>query len=102
VRRKLVAAGIDPARAPALRLVDRAAAELIATGEVSPRAGPTPAADARADNDRDPPERAAALFAERIGRLAARYRDDPHTVPDIAQASLAELFAWSIVDSAST
>jgi hypothetical protein len=33
---------------------------------------------------------------DRLGRLAARYRGDPRAEPDLAQASLAELFAWCL------
>ena len=73
--------GIDPAQVTALRLGE--ARDL-------PEAG-------RADEEFDLPggDSLASMFAAKIGGKARRY-EDRHE-PDFANASLAELFAWSLV-----
>jgi hypothetical protein len=93
VRRSLTRAGLDPNRAPALRVADEAAAELAALGDD---------AAAQSDDRRPPavergaPSGAGSGFDERMARLVDRYRDSGATAPDLAQASLAELFAWCL------
>lgn len=75
----LARAGIDPARARALRLA------------------PVPANKEREAVDEFVVEEAdglAAMFAEKIGELARRYQDGQE--PDFANASLAELLAWCL------
>ena len=95
----LVRAGIDPARARALRQAPfppRAAADASAV--------PADGQSAVSSAD-DQPERVrefvvedsdglAAIFAERLGALARRYEDGHE--PDFANASLAELLAWCL------
>ena len=90
----LAQAGIDPARAHALRLGE--AVEL-------PPAGATPHPDPlRASGAREPSEGFAAfdddgsagLFAAKMGDMARRYQDGSE--PDVTKASLAELFAWCL------
>jgi len=81
VRDELMKSGIDPAQVTALRLGE--ARDL-------PEAG-------RADEEFDLPggDSLASMFAAKIGGKARRY-EDRHE-PDFANASLAELFAWSLV-----
>ena len=80
----LAEAGIDPACAPALRL--------------APHPDPLPAIGAKeqleelAASDDDG---LAGKFAAKIGDIARRYEDG--CAPDFGIASLAELFAWSLV-----
>jgi hypothetical protein len=77
----LVRAGIDPARARALRLT------------------PTPANDQNQSEDPeefviDDADGLAGIFAGKIAELVRRYRDGHE--PDFANASLAELLAWCL------
>lgn len=91
VRWRLAQAGIDPARAPALRVADQACAELAASGDPPPRfSAELPACD------RDLPADCESSFDDSIGRLVARYRGSGRAAPNFAQASLAELLAWCI------
>lgn len=78
----LVRAGVDPARARALRLV-------------------LPDPSAANDSNEDPEEFViddadglAGIFAGKIAELVRRYEDGHE--PDFARASLAELFAWCL------
>jgi hypothetical protein len=79
VREGLVCAGIDPARAGALRFAppsandDRGTAEEFVIKDADGLAG---------------------MFAEKIGQLARRYQDGQE--PNFSNASLAELFAWCL------
>src|SRR4051794_36146093 len=91
VRWSLARQGIDPAQVPALRVADEASAELAASGDPPPRFAPEQSAC-----DRDLPADPLACFDDSIGRLVARYRGSVPAVPDVARASLAELFAWCI------
>ena len=81
VRNELMQSGVDPAQVPALRLGE--ARDL-------PEAG-------RVDEEFDLPggDSLASMFATKIGGNARRYEDGHE--PDFANASLAELFAWSLV-----
>jgi len=79
VRDGLVCAGIDPARAGALRLAPPS------TNEDREAAGEFVIEDA---------DGLADTFAEKIGQLARRYEDGQE--PNFANASLAELFAWCL------
>lgn len=90
VRWSLACRGIDPSRAVALRLADEAAAELAVLGSPPPLAPADPPG-----RGGDPASDPVARFGDRMGRLAAQYRDRGE-VPDLAQASLAELLAWCI------
>ncbi|GEM_PF-5116586 len=89
VRGAVLAAGGDPDASPALRRAAACAAALAAL--------PDTAALRRADRRflaaRDRAD-AGAEFAERLGALARRLRGKP--MPDLANASLAALFAWSL------
>ena len=99
VRDSLVRAGIDPARARALRQAPSpppAAADASAIP-----AERHPAVAARGDRAEEVGEFVvedadglAAIFTERIGALVRRF-DDGHE-PDLANASLAELLAWCL------
>jgi hypothetical protein len=84
VREELMRSGIDPARATALRL-----------GEArdTPELG-------RADEEFEIPcgDSLAAKFATKIADNARRYEDGHE--PDFGNASLAELFAWSLAPRA--
>jgi hypothetical protein len=91
VRRSLARRGIEPSRVAALAVADEAEAELVMLGDPPP----PPAAESSAW-DRDLSPDPLLRLNDRLGRLAARYRGDPRTEPDLAQASLAELFAWCI------
>jgi hypothetical protein len=90
----LARAGIDPARAHALRLGE--AVELPPAG-AAPHPDPLPASGAR-----EPSEGFAAfdddglagMFAAKMGDMARRYQDGSE--PDVTKASLAELFAWCL------
>jgi hypothetical protein len=79
----LAQAGIDPARARALRL--------------APHPNRLPASGARGQFEelgaRDS-DGLADKFAAKIGDMARRYQDGPE--PDFANASSAELFAWCL------
>ena len=81
VRDQLMQSGIDPAQVTALRLGE--ARDLPELG--------------RADEEFDLPggDSLASMFAAKIGGNARRYEDGHE--PDFANASLAELFAWSLV-----
>lgn len=83
VRDGLVRAGIDPARARALRPISEPDA---------------PAADgASGEADEfvfDDADSLAGSFAEKIGELVRRYEDGRE--PDFANASLSELLAWCL------
>jgi hypothetical protein len=90
----LARAGIDPARATALRLGK-------ASAEAAPHPDPLPANGARENFEEFPAsdnDVLAGLFAARIGEIARRYEDERQ--PDFGNASLAELFAWSLARSA--
>jgi hypothetical protein len=88
VRDGLARAGLDPQGAAALRLAEAAASRLAGHGETaaSKRAD---AALAASDD-----EGSAGIFAAKIGDLARRCPDGGE--PDLANASLAELFAWCL------
>ena len=78
----LVRAGIDPARARALR--------------------PAPSPDSDESEEAgefvlDDADSLAGLFAEKIAELVRRYED--RREPDFAKASLAELFAWCLAQA---
>jgi hypothetical protein len=95
LRPALIAAGIDPADVPALRLGDAAMAELAGLGD-APELGnadaPAAAHQPGAIDDRF----AAKIFA--LGRpRPGRGAPGPAPAPDPARASLAELFAWWVV-----
>jgi hypothetical protein len=75
----LAEAGIDPARAPAMRLAPH------------PASGVRDQFDEFAASDDDG---LAGIFAAKIGDIARRYEDERK--PDFGNASLAELFAWSL------
>jgi hypothetical protein len=109
IRWSLAHRGIDPARAAALLVADEAAAELAALGDPPLRPCAERPANGRALSDGcDPPDDPESRddvecpgdpdsgFDSRIGRLVARYRGDLPADPDLARASLAELFAWCI------
>jgi hypothetical protein len=91
VRWSLARQGIDPARVPALRVADEAAAELAASGGPPLRCSAEEAAD-----DRDPPADLGICLDDALGRLVERYRGGAGAAPDFARASLAELLAWCI------
>lgn len=91
VRWSLARQGVDPARVPALRIADEAAAELAALGDPPPEFTAEPPA-----RDCDPSTDPLSCLEDRIGPLVARYRGSPRTSPDFAQVSLAELLAWCI------
>ncbi len=79
----LAQAGIDPARARALHLI--------------PRPDPLPANEAKEQVDEfaaSDDDGLADRFAAKIGDLARRYENGRE--PDFGNASLAELFAWSL------
>jgi hypothetical protein len=82
IRESLARRGLDPARAPALSLAE-SAAELAHDAPAPDRPSPAP--------DRDTP---AERFAARIAAIAERLRERGE--PDLARASLAELFAWCL------
>ena len=94
VRWTLAQSGIDPARAPALRVGDEASAELAVAGDPPAEPAADPAADDR-NSSADP----LCGLDDRIGRLVACYRDGVRADPDFARASLAELLAWCIAAS---
>jgi hypothetical protein len=88
IRDGLAQAGIDPAGAVSLRNGDAAAARLAELGD-------TPElerADAQLPASDDDPS--AGIFAAKIGAMATRYGDAGP--PNLATASLAELFAWCL------
>jgi len=90
----LAQAGIDPARARALRLGE--AAELPPAG-AAPHPDPLPASGAREPSEgfaASDDDGLAGIFAAKIGDIARRY-EDGHD-PDFGNASLAELLAWSL------
>lgn len=89
VRRRLLKAGIDLAQVPALQLARAALGEPASSGATARAASPS--IDTGADG-------LAADFAAKIGAIAQRYRGGKE--PDFANASLAELFAWSLAESA--
>ncbi len=91
VRWSLAQSGIDPARAPALRVADEASAELAAAGvpHHASCADPPPC-------DRNPPADLGICLDEGISRLVQQYRGGVRTAPDLARSSLAELLAWCI------
>jgi len=94
----LARAGIDPARAQALRLGE--AAELPPAG-AAPHPDPLPASGAREPSDgfaAFDDDGSAGLFAVKMGEMARRYQDGSE--PDLTKASLAELFAWCLARSA--
>jgi hypothetical protein len=86
----LAQAGIDPARAQALR---RAGAAELGHAEVAP----LPAGGAREQFEEVAvfdDDSLAGMFAAKIGEMARRYQDGSE--PDVTKASLAELFAWCL------
>ncbi len=85
IRDALAQAGVDPARAPRLRLADEAALALAALPD--PPVPPGAAAVPELGPDPDP-------FAAKMLALAQRFADGGP--PDFAAASFAELFAWSL------
>jgi hypothetical protein len=90
----LAQAGIDPARAPALRLGE--AAEL-PPAAAAPHPDPLPASGAREPSEgfrASDDDGSAGLFAAKMGDMARRYQDGSE--PDVTKASLAELFAWCL------
>jgi len=98
VRDGLVRAGIDPARARALRQAPfppRAALDASAI----PAGGQSPVSCADQTEEVgdfvvEDADGLAAIFTERIGALVRRYEDGHE--PDFANASLAELLAWCL------
>jgi hypothetical protein len=101
VRDGLARAGIDPARARALRPAPgppRAADQTDLPGNAaqggsggSPGAGMKQAAEEFAIEDADG---LAGIFAQKIGDLVRRYQDGQE--PDFSKVSLAELLAWCL------
>jgi hypothetical protein len=93
IREALAHAGIDPTNAARLCLADDAAAALAAIPD-------TPAlrhADANDTPPASPHGRARAhAFAPKILAMSKRFAGGPP--PDFANASLAELFAWSLAN----
>lgn len=97
IRSSLERQGIDPARAAALRVADEASAELAASGGLpSQPCAERPSGNHSRSDDPGSPDGSASGFDGRIDRLVARYRGGLPTEPDLARASLAELFAWCI------
>jgi hypothetical protein len=91
VRSALARAGMDPAGVARLRLADEAAAALAAI----PDTRELQRADAKGAVAADAHDRASAdAFASKIEALAERLAGAPP--PDLANASFAELFAWSL------
>jgi hypothetical protein len=80
----LAEAGIDPACAPALRLAPHP--------DLLPAIGAKEQIEELAASEDDG---LAGKFAAKIGDIARRYEDG--CKPDFGIASLAELFAWSLV-----
>lgn len=107
VREALLRAGADPAAATALRRAEAAAAELAAIPDTprlrradnallartAPR-GPNPNGPSPNGTDHAATDPAAEAFDAKIGDLVDGYRDAE--MPDLASASMAMLFAWSI------
>jgi hypothetical protein len=101
VREGLVRAGVDPARARALRpaplppgAAGRTDAPDVATQS---RTGRSPGDEPKEEAEEFAVEDAgglAAMFAEKIGHLVRRYQDGNE--PDFAKVSLAELLAWCL------
>jgi hypothetical protein len=89
VREGLAAAGIDPARVGALRLIPPAASRQAADG-----AGALPLSEEIPEFTLGDEGGLADAFATKIAALARQYEDGRE--PDFAKASLAELFAWCI------
>jgi hypothetical protein len=86
VRDRLTQSGIDPTRAQALRSGE--AAEL-------QRAEAAPHPDASGAREQfDDDDGLAGVFFTKIGEMARRFEDGSE--PDLAKASLAELFAWCL------
>ena len=99
VRDGLVRAGIDPARARALRQAPsppRVAAD--ASAIPADRRSAVVSEDDQAEEVGDfvveDADGLAAIFTERLGALVRRYEDGHE--PDFANASLAELLAWCL------
>jgi len=98
VRWSLAQRGIDPTRAVMLCVADEAASELAAMGDTQELR--------KADQeipehgDAAPPDEDDWLD-DGTRRLIERYRSGQLREPDLAQASLAELFAWCIASPAS-
>jgi predicted nucleic acid-binding protein len=85
IRERLMHAGLDPAAAPALLLCEAAASRLAALGAREPRAAEPQTAPATSDADG---------FVARIREIIERRSETGP--PDLAAASLAELFAWCL------
>jgi hypothetical protein len=95
IRSALARAGIDAASAPSLSYADAAAARLAAILET---AG-LPCQDATGDPPANADDRAAAdAFEAKILAMAQHFAGGQ--MPDFANASFAELFAWSLAQPA--
>lgn len=94
IRDALTRAGVDLAAASRLSLADDAAAALAAIPD-TPQLQRADAKDAAAANSYD--KTRAAAFAPKILAMAQRFAGAPP--PDFANASFAELFAWSLAQS---
>jgi len=99
IRSALARAGVDAASATRLSFADEAAAPLVAipdTAELQREdANGTPLANA---DDREPRIRGEDDFEPRILAMARRFARGQ--MPDFANASFAELFAWSLAQPA--
>ena len=93
VRWSLAQIGVDPARAVMLRTADEAASELAAMSDTQEMWNDDQKASQR-DDDLSPD--GDEWLDEATRRLVERYRSGEFPAPDLAQASLAELFAWCI------
>jgi hypothetical protein len=87
VREGLAAAGIDPARVGALRLIPPA-------GQAADGAGALSLSEEIPEFTLGDDGGLADAFATKIAALARQYEDGCE--PDFGKASLAELFAWCI------
>jgi len=99
VRDGLVRAGIDPARARALRQAPfppRAAADAsaIPAGGQSPVSSADDQTEEGGDFVVEDADGLAAIFTDRLGALVRRFEDGHE--PDFANASFAELLAWCL------
>ena len=101
VREGLLRAGVDPARARALRpppLPSQAAGRADAPGNAAQsRTGRSPGDETKEETEEFALEDAdglAGMFAEKIGHLVRLFQDGQE--PDFAKVSLAELLAWCL------
>jgi hypothetical protein len=90
IREALALAGVDAAGAARLALADEAAAALAALPDTPGLQRADGAALSASSDDRA----RAAAFAPKILAMTTRYAGAPP--PDLADASFAELFAWSL------